>query len=253
MNFHNDSKFTNKIVLYLFFIFLSVKVGSSGLFIDIKKLSTSDKYFVVLDTGLYLYNFYNYDCSLIHQFSKLKNYDDRIIIDNLNDEKNSYILCLVNQYLFIFNEYNNKTIDYILNEISSINKNDYCNIMPYKIENENISFIIAFNNQTSKLTFYYYNFSLNEKTNSTKEIVFDNMNIKNKMIRCLINSYLSFIKCFYYEYVNEINYLSGIIFNIKNMDLVLDKTFNTIVNNEIKQIKSAMSYNHTLIFLFVAH
>ena len=110
MIFHNDSKFTNKIVLYLFLIFLSVKVVSSGLFIDIKKLSTSDKYFVVLDTGLYLYNFYNYVCSLIRQFSKLKGNNDRIIIDNLNDEKNSYILCLVNQYLFIFNEYNNKTI-----------------------------------------------------------------------------------------------------------------------------------------------
>jgi hypothetical protein len=63
--------------------------------------------------------------------------------------------------------------------------------MPYKIENNNISFIIAFNSETTNLFFYYYNFDLNEELNEPKEIIFNDMNIQNKMIRCQINSYFT--------------------------------------------------------------
>ena len=52
-------------------------------------------------------------------------------------------------------------MNYKINEINSFGDN-YYNIMPYKMENNNINFIISFNNDTANLLFYYYNFNLNE-------------------------------------------------------------------------------------------
>ena len=48
-----------------------------------------------------------------------------------------------------------------------------------------------------------------------EKIIFDNININNKMVRCQIISYLSLIKCFYNEKINNINYLSSFDFSIE--------------------------------------
>ena len=173
MNTHNSFKSNYKFFLNFLNFLLSIKVVFSGLFIDIKKLSSFNKYFVVLDTGLYLYNLNDNDCVLIRQFSINKTVNDRIILDSLSDGKNHYILCLVDKLLFIFNE------------------------------NNNISFITVFNNGTSRLTFYYYNISLTENINTTKKIDHDVVaGIKDKMIRCKIIPNKSSIKCFFYKHNN---------------------------------------------------
>ena len=54
---------------------------------------------------------------------------------------------MVNEYLFIFNEYNNKTISYKVNGID-MSKNYYYNLMPYKYENNNISSFISYLERT---------------------------------------------------------------------------------------------------------
>ena len=74
--------------------------------------------------------------------------------------------------------------------------------MPYKIENFNISFFIASNKDKNKLEFYFYNFNLTESFDTIskqQKYEFNNMNIENKMIRCQINSYSTFITCFYIQ------------------------------------------------------
>ena len=221
MNTHNSFKSNYKFFLNFLNFLLSIKVVFSGLFIDIKKLSSFNKYFVVLDTGLYLYNFYEMDCALILQFSINKTVNDRIILDSLSDGKNHYILCLVNKYLFIFNENNNRTITKTLNESYTYKSDDYCNLLPYKIENNNISFITVFNNGTSQLTFYYYNISLTENINTTKKIDHDVVaGIKYKMIRCKIIPDKSSIKCFFYKYNNG-HFLSYVKFDIQNMNITM--------------------------------
>ena len=121
--------------------------------------------------------------------------------------------------------------------------------MPYKIENNyisnNISFIIAFNNETNKLFFYFYNFDINGVINEPNEIKFNDMNIQNKMIRCSINSNLIFIICFYYSKINK-NELYFSKFIINDMNLILGNTpeinYGKILN-EINQIKLAKSFN----------
>ena len=209
----NEFKFSNYNYIFLYYILILIKVSFAGEFIDIKRLSISDNYFIVLDTGLYLYNFNNSDFAVI------------------------YIFCLVNENLFLFNEYTYNVLNYKINKIIPY-QGYYYNIMPYKFECNNISFIISFNNDTDNLLFYFYNFNLNEGINKPKEILFNDMNIQDKKIRCQINSNSTFIICFYYSIINETKIFASTIFRIKNMNLFTQKNYTKIIDNFIKEIKT---------------
>ena len=141
----------NFLFFYLIFELLKNIVKCSAEFIDIKKVTIYDStYFVVLDTGLYLYNFNTFDCALIHKFNNSvykNNPNNKFNITELTDKYNYFIFCLVNEYLFIFNAHNNKTFSYKINEYINTFSNGYYNLMPYKFENNNISFILVCNNE----------------------------------------------------------------------------------------------------------
>ena len=247
----NENKLRKFILKNISYIFILIKIVSAGIFIDIKKLSISDNYFVVLDTGLYLYNLTNSDCALLHEFNDIefRAFNNIINITELYNEHKAFILCLVNEYLFIFNEYNYKITNFKINEIIPFN-NYYYNIIPYKIENNNISFFIAFNKDIDNLYFYFYNFNLNDGINEPKIIIFDEMNIQNKMIRCQINSNSIFIICFYYSKKDNKKYFSSTIFNIDKMNLYQQETLDIIEINKIDQIKLATSYNDRFFVCF---
>ena len=199
----NEYRLRNIIILELYYIIISIRFIFAGEFIDMKKLSSFNSYFVILDTGLYLYDFNSFDLALIYQFqNEYKDTNNKIKLTELYYRYRAYIFCLVNEYLFIFNEYTYKVLNYQIKEIANFNDDDYYNIMPYKIENNNISFIIAFNNDTNKLYFYSYNFDINDGINEPNIKIFDDMNIQNKIIRCQINLNSTFIICFFYAEIN---------------------------------------------------
>ena len=203
MQAFNKLKISNIILIEIYYIIISIKsVYTNGEFLDMKQLTLSDSsYFVILDTGLYLYELSDLKFFKIFEFdNELKETNKKINLTELYDEDNAYMFCLVNEYLFLFNEYTNKINYYKINEVEGFN-NYYYNLMPYKIENNNISFFIAFNNDTSNLYFYFYNFKVDESINKPILIKFSEMNIQNKMIRCQINSNSIFIICFYYSKV----------------------------------------------------
>ena len=79
------------------------------------------------------------------------------------------------------------------------------------------------------------------------------MNILNKMIRCQINSYLSFIKCFYYSKSNQQNYLSYENFSIKDNDISKGESLKLKISNYINQIKIAMAYNNNIFICFLVY
>ena len=164
------------------------------------------------------------------------------------DETNPYILCLVNQYIFKFNERTNAITSYDLYN-TGIPKNIYYNLFPYKIQNNDISFILSYND-TSNLTFYYFNFPLNGNIQEPKKFSFTDMKIENQMIRCLINSPLSYIQCFYYLIKENQKYFLSTKFSIDNMNIIMKESFNLTVNNIIKEIKPAMSYNNNIFVCF---
>ena len=254
----NGFKIRNLIIVELYYILKSIKAGE---FIDIKKLSSCDDFFVILDTGLYLYDFNIDNCNLIYKFNnnEIKSKEiNNINITELYNEKNAYIFCLVNEYLFIFDEYTYQLFNCTINEINDFN-DGYYNLMPYKIENNISNFIIAFNNETNKLYFYFYNFDINEGINEQKLIQFNNMNITNKIIRCDINSNTTFIICFYYSKNNSQNNnneqkIVGKTFIINNTELIQENTdviFNKEFSGEINQIQIAKSYNDKFFICFL--
>ena len=123
--------------------------------------------------------------------------------------------------------------------------------MPYEIKNNITTFILAFNNNTDNLFFYYYNFNLNENIFEPKVIAINDINIQNKMIRCEINYFSIFIICFYYSNKNSKKYFSSKIFKLKDMEFILDKTLDlTETNNVINQIKLAKSFNDKFFVCF---
>ena len=241
----------NIIIIELYFMFILIKTVYADTFIDIKKLSFNNDYFVILIKGLYLYDSNFKHCSLIHRFTKqeyINNQTNKIDIAELYNEQKAYIFCLVNEYLFILDEYTYQLFHYIINEIYSFKENDYYNLMPYKIENNEMNFIIAFNNETNNLYFFSYNFQLNQKILYNPGIIkMDNLNIENKMIRCEMNSNLTFIICFYHSKNNAENYFVSKSFLIEDKTDGIDLSENYIysynVTREIKQIKIAKSYN----------
>ena len=246
--------FTNFIIIYIYIIFLLIKLLFGNVFIDIKKLSLSDSYLVVLDTGLYLYNFKNFDCSIILNFnsSVYRNTTNKVILNELNDENNLYILCLVNEYLFIFNENNNKTISYQINDFN-LSPDKYYDLLPYKFQQNNISFIISYLNEPIIMTFYYYNFTLKNDIIAHIEISFDNFEINNNnKISCQINSYLSTIKCFFHDIIDNKKYISTASFLIQDMNIIFDgiSHFETDNSANINQLKTAKSVNNKFFICF---
>ena len=125
--------------------------------------------------------------------------------------------------------------------------NNYYELLPYKIENNNISFIISYNKDINNLFFYYYNFSINDEINKPKEFKFDNINIQNKNISCQIISYLSFIKCFYYSKIQSAIHLYYIKFSIYNNIIEKKQSKETFIGEDIRQVKTAKSYNNIFI------
>ena len=246
-----EFKFSNLIVIELYFILISIKASFAQEFIDMKKLSLyNSSYFAIFDTGLYLYDFNALNFSLIHKFNtnEYKNSNNKINITELYYEYKAYIFCLVNEYLFIFSEY---TYKLIYNKIEEIKTFDgYYNIMPYKMENNNLNFFMVFNKDTSNLLFYYYNFNFDGDINKLNEIKFDDMNIQNKKVRCDLNYNSTFIICFYYSKDNEQNYLVSEIFYIKDMNLEKGNISHFNVLNKINQIKFAKSYNDRFFVCF---
>ena len=166
------SSLLNKIIffniVFIYLIYSQIISIQGAEFLNIKKISLSENYFVVLDSGLYLYNYNFLECSLIINFNSSvyripeNNCNtNKINITELKYENHLYILCLVNEYLFTFNIHNNKTFSYKLNEINITNNDDFCNILPYKIEDNKLIFILPLV-QSSNFSFYIYNVSLNE-------------------------------------------------------------------------------------------
>ena len=252
MFFFNQLKLINLNLINLVFLIL-IKITFSRELIDLKKLSALNNiYFIVFDTGLYLYDLNNQYLGLIHQFNQEEYGASKNLINitELNYRHRAYIFCLVNKYLFLFNEYTYEVFNYKINEIIPF-QNYYYNIMPEKIENNNISFYIALNKEATKLFFYYYNFNLSEGINEPKEISFNNINIQTTKIRCIINTYSVFIICFYYSILNSTKYFVSTIYQIENGNLLEGKTSKIIVSNAINQIKLAMSYNYNIFVCYL--
>ena len=230
-------------VVRLFFAFL-INIKSGTVFQDIIKLSKEDDYFVILSSGFYLYNYNLLGCSRILSFNSTiyKNSNNAIILKKIEDDHNLYVLSLVNNYLFIFDFHKNKFISFNLNDIDA-SKESYCNLMPYKIQNNNIIFIIV-TTKDSDLNFYIYDFDVAKKELTRNESSFDHNTIKYKKLNCQIIPYLSNIVCFHNKTQDNQYYLSSTIFKIEDMKITSEETYNYNIDDYVNQVKSVLSFNN---------
>ena len=87
-----DFRLSNFIIIELYYILISIKVSFAGVYIDMKKISLYDSYFIILDSGLYLYDFNTLDYISIYEFSnELGEVNNIINITELYSWNKAYI------------------------------------------------------------------------------------------------------------------------------------------------------------------
>ena len=148
------------------------------------KIISPEEYFVLLDKGIYIYNkdFSKYDIIKIFNSSQIINNDDdyqKVTLSEFESNKNFYIFCLAQNYLYLFQNNTRNITEYNLN--GKINGAIY-NLIPIKNENNLLYYIIAYINKASsiyKLNFYYYKIDLLNDMNNKLESKKDYQQIKS--------------------------------------------------------------------------
>ena len=187
-------------IYFLYFIIIELNIFSliTGSFQGIEKISDNDNFLVVLDNGLYIYDFENSKCEKVKDIdqSEFKGIDENnpiIISKNYNSvSKELKIAILINQHLYIY-EYNNKTINYIkVESISNENINPfYIEIDSYKLK---IKLIELKSSKYYIKSFDFENYLSIKNSEPTKNSYEDNYSNK---LQCQADTYNSLIKCIY--------------------------------------------------------
>ena len=174
-----------------------------------------------------------------------KNNNDIIIIKELVYDNYYFIFCMVNKYLFLFNEKYNITNSFFIDDDDIIQTN-YYDLLPYKISNNIIRFFISLNKDDSHIFWNYYKISLETSKMEKLNSLHSENNVYNKLVRCLIIISKSKIYCFYVEQINNINYLQSLSETITDNSLHSDEKYTNLTSSdkEIKQLKVVLSSNN---------
>ena len=195
----------NYIIFILFFIICKIPFVESS-FQKMEKINEKGDYFVILDNGLYIYNFENSTCEIITNiessiFNKNDEYNNIIISKNSNlDSGEIKIAALINHNLYVFtpDNINNKIKQIIITSL--IDSNNYIYPFFVKIDNYKLR-VYLINSYVPILIRHYYFQSLDyEDYSSIKrnepKIERENEDYSNEVI-CQYDSKISIIKCVY--------------------------------------------------------
>ena len=191
-------------IFLLFYLFLIHYAYALSSFLDIKKISTNGDYLILLDCGLYIYNYEKQKCEFIRDIKESnlnkKDINNNIIISKIENIKRNVIkiTVLINEHLFIYT-YPNKNVEYILLN-SLVDK--LHNIYPFIAQIDDDKLII--NSIKYEYDFYfhiksyiYYNYLQTQNTNKSEKNIFSDFS--NKKPFCLFDTYNKIIKCIYYK------------------------------------------------------
>ena len=202
-------------IYIILILFTHLKCDSIISPINLVQLS-SEEIFIIRNDGIYIYNSNLENSSTIYNFKdsqiiNAKNNINNILISNFVCDNNKYLICLVNRFLYVYNTTNgNKYIGKINDlpeEENSDGKITQYNLIPYKIENNILFFIISLIKvpwMGHKILFLYYEFNfLDNIIKKKNENYFNEGNKFNSISEYLLSchSYFSFknIICFYHE------------------------------------------------------
>ena len=248
--------FINGLFIIVYFLNLILETNEY-IFVKIKKLS-SDKYFAILDTGLFIFynNFAINEPILSFTSSQKININDNfinIIITEFEDKGSMYIFCLIKKNLYVYNDSNNTTKIYALTQL---NEKDYSqqgviyNLIPYKYENNNYYFIISLMNDqlgAQKIFFLYYNINIltgnvdcQAKKYVGKDFLLGFSDLSAFFHNCQISLSNNILRCFFLrDYYSR---LCSIDVNLGSNDIQKEANKIEIINiKDISTIKSSIS------------
>ena len=268
MNFGFNNNIQIKAILIIHLFLYSF---NSNVFYNIEKISDNGDFLVVLNNGLYIYNFENYKCEKIKNFENSpfdsnEEYNNVLItkktVDNSNGMK---IAILVNQYLYVY------TKD---NLIKNIEENTITSIIdsahytyPFNIQIDAYKLIINLVKYekvglvSMKYVLNSYNFEnyLSIKNDEPLHIDYDD-NFTKKLYCYTINTIL--IKCVYvhafntflefitvkksgnsYSKENEINIENNYLQNYQLITIIFSDNIDLVCVQEDKDIRCFFKMN----------
>ena len=258
-------------ILILIFSFLNILLEKKEIeFQKIIKLSLSEEYFVIFNTGIFIFNSNFTVNKTIHYFNNqqiISTNDDSIntIISEIKKDNDKYIICLVKKYLYVYQESNNNLNNYYISKLTESTysqKGVNYNLVPYSIENNNLYLIISLINEkfaSHSIYFLYYNENIQEnKLNYEQEKKyvgrdsFGFSGISPFNISCQITpSSQKTVKCFYCREYQQ--YFSSIYFdlNINNIKNAIQYDIIQKTKYYIIKIKSSISNNNIILACFL--
>jgi len=254
--------FLHSSIIILLFISFFKEIGSK--FFEIKSLS-SGNYFVIFHNGLFIYNYNFEQTKVLQRFYQSISDFDRIIIKDHIFKENIYIFCIINNYLYIYDDSKEKIRGITIpNQLSNYK---YFDIFPYNTNKNELNFIlnsiIIFSQQDDCGRFdicpYYYfiyvnDYNINYEENEIKATLLQSQSInvdsslfqKKNVCQILDSSFI--LKCIYYGGGYFINYQYNILrYNFQNTKLIYFSDVNFI------EIASSKSYkdNYLICPLFL--
>ena len=252
--FHASFNYFRLILLiYLFHLFYFGDnyniIPINGFYPKIKQLP-SGEYFIILNDGIYIYS---NGFSKITQFFQFQGVIENLEVKKatISEFKNNnyfYILCLIKDYLYLFN-FNKTTLEKI--DLTEYLSGNSYNLIPYKYEDdppEIFNFIICYMTiiDSTHNYFKFYNFQINtnnynySKLSSEKYIQnYKEISDLNFCCEYATINQLYYLICFYLKYDNEKQFSCDSKLNIKNnFQKENDKCYYYEENIKIKQIKS---------------
>ena len=227
----------NFLTIALMIYLISLLPKNETKFIEIKSLN-SGKYFVVFDNGLFIYNS---DFSESNNIKSIEiNSSERLIIIKHIYQENIYIFCLLNNYLHIYDEKNNKIDSFQIDKLIEKELIDYqyYNIIPYNRDNKLKLIISSLKTEKKKAKCFLFRWCWNDKYyNVYKDFNYQNQNLTyeikktesfsvpgellNEQNICYILDSSFIIKCIYF---NKFHFLP-IQYNIVQNELKKSDNF----------------------------
>ena len=240
----------------LLFIIIINSSFEENIFINLKKL-TNEKYCVVLNHGLYIYNsdFSEIIKDFIFSKNGITNYNDNIILESFKD---NYLICFINNKVIIYYADINEIETLTYTNYDQSLKNYYY-LIPYDFQKQKLSFAIIYEEQYNscnwwticiaksqnyKIVFSFGYFSKRNYEYSNKDFN-DNSILMSKPI-CHLKSDFSQIKCYYYR-VYDYCCLSYVTFNGKNQEKVKSGNSFKLNKNNVKKIESSISESNKVL------
>ena len=247
-------KYTIYQLIYFFLFYINILNSSQLKFESSHIISLTNQYFLLInEKGVFTYD-YSFSKIVNQYYFDIVNINinknNNLIISQISNNNEEYILCVNNKKFFIFNEFGK----YILSiELTSIFINSDIKLLSsYKMINSYLYFIVGYNNYSSE------SFIKIIKLNIDSKIILE---YKSRKINSLFNSkntcqimksslYGDVLTCFYL--INE--YLNVSTFDINdNLKLVLTKDIKYDISSLKTEIKSIISQNKKISIIYFSN